>query len=126
MGPARTVVAVHAHPDDETVTMGGTLARFSAEGSRTVVVTCTTGDLATIFDATLVGEDVASLRARELDCAAKELAVSRVVDVREYVAQKLRAVACHASQFPPTHFLRRMPLDLAQRLWATEFYSRAR
>src|SRR5579872_4933227 len=75
----RTLVAVHAHPDDETITTGGTLARYSAAGVRTVVVTCTTGDLSTIFDPSLVGEDVAALRSRELDCAASTLGVSRVV-----------------------------------------------
>jgi LmbE family N-acetylglucosaminyl deacetylase len=36
---AKTLLAVHAHPDDETITMGGTLARYSAEGVRTIVVT---------------------------------------------------------------------------------------
>ena len=37
------LLAVHAHPDDETITMGGTLARYSAAGVRTIVVTCTHG-----------------------------------------------------------------------------------
>ena len=59
----RTLLAVHAHPDDETITMGGTLARYSAAGVRTVVVTCTTGDLGEVRDPTLVGQDVAT-RAR--------------------------------------------------------------
>jgi LmbE family N-acetylglucosaminyl deacetylase len=40
----RCLVAVHAHPDDEAITTGGILARFAAEGVRTVVVTCTGGD----------------------------------------------------------------------------------
>ena len=30
------LLAIHAHPDDETITMGGTLARYSAAGVRTV------------------------------------------------------------------------------------------
>jgi len=33
-----TVVAFHAHPDDEVLLTGGTLARLAAEGHRTVVV----------------------------------------------------------------------------------------
>ncbi len=40
-----TLMAVHAHPDDESSSTGGILARYSAEGLRTVVVTCTNGEL---------------------------------------------------------------------------------
>lgn len=36
-------MAVHAHPDDECIGTGGVLARYSAEGIRTVLVTCTDG-----------------------------------------------------------------------------------
>ena len=38
-----TLMAVHAHPDDESISTGGILARYSAEGIRTVLVTCTDG-----------------------------------------------------------------------------------
>ena len=38
-----TLMAVHAHPDDEASGTGGVLARYAAEGVRTVVVTCTDG-----------------------------------------------------------------------------------
>jgi len=38
-----TLMAVHAHPDDEASTTGGILARYAAEGVRTVLVTCTNG-----------------------------------------------------------------------------------
>jgi LmbE family N-acetylglucosaminyl deacetylase len=40
-----TLLAVHAHPDDEALFTGGTLARYAAEGVRTVLVTCTGGEL---------------------------------------------------------------------------------
>jgi LmbE family N-acetylglucosaminyl deacetylase len=39
-----TLMAVHAHPDDEVISTGGTLARYAAEGVRTVLVTCTNGE----------------------------------------------------------------------------------
>src|SRR5208282_823307 len=39
-----TLMAVHAHPDDEASGTGGVLATYSAEGIRTVVVTCTNGE----------------------------------------------------------------------------------
>lgn len=35
------VLCVHAHPDDEAVWTGGTLAKYADEGARTAVVTCT-------------------------------------------------------------------------------------
>jgi LmbE family N-acetylglucosaminyl deacetylase len=40
-----TLMAVHAHPDDEASSTGGLLARSAAEGIRTVLVTCTDGAL---------------------------------------------------------------------------------
>jgi LmbE family N-acetylglucosaminyl deacetylase len=256
---AKTLLAVHAHPDDETITTGGTLARYGAAGVRTVVVTCTRGDLGEVRDPDLLagGGSVADLRDRELDAAARRLGVSRVVrlgyadsgmagwpenhrpgaffaadlaeaaerladvirqerpqvmlaydetggyghpdhvkahqvavaafeasgearparfyfvripiswsrefvralrqadidapasaaagadagpniaeigtadelvttriDVRQYVPTKLAALACHASQWPADSFLARMPLELAQRLWEYEYFSR--
>lgn len=39
-----TLVAVHAHPDDETLTTGGLLAAWAAAGGRVVVVTATRGE----------------------------------------------------------------------------------
>jgi len=255
----KVLLAVHAHPDDETITMGGTLARYSAQGIRTVVVTCTRGDLGEVRDPGLLTDvgGVAELRDRELDAAVQRLGVSRVVklgysdsgmagwpenhrpgaffaadlakaaapvidvikeerpqvmvaydetggyghpdhikahqvavaafeasgsarparlyfvrlpltwsrefvralrqagidapgsaaagadagpdvaeigtpddlvttriDVRQYVETKLAALACHASQMPADSFLMRMPLELAQRVWAFEYFSR--
>ncbi|MCP1387403.1 N-acetyl-1-D-myo-inositol-2-amino-2-deoxy-alpha-D-glucopyranoside deacetylase [Corynebacterium sp. TA-R-1] len=38
------VVAVHAHPDDEAITTGGTLANLAARGADVLVVTCTLGE----------------------------------------------------------------------------------
>jgi N-acetyl-1-D-myo-inositol-2-amino-2-deoxy-alpha-D-glucopyranoside deacetylase len=253
----RTLLAVHAHPDDETITMGGTLARYSAEGVRTIVVTCTRGDLGEIRSQPIKRADVGALRDRELEAATQRLGVSRLVqlgysdsgmagwpenhrpgaffaaalteaaaklveliqqerpqvlvaydetggyghpdhikahqvavaayaasgeiqpaklyfvrlpltwsrdfvhslreagidapasaatgadagpqviqvgvpdhlvttaiDVRSYVEAKRAALACHATQMPPTHFLMRMPNGVARRLWAYEYYSR--
>src|SRR5581483_3055692 len=44
MAETLTLMAVHAHPDDEASSTGGILAAYSAQGIRTVVVTCTNGD----------------------------------------------------------------------------------
>jgi LmbE family N-acetylglucosaminyl deacetylase len=43
-GPRRTLMAVLAHPDDESLGMGGTLARYAAEGADVVLVTATRGE----------------------------------------------------------------------------------
>ena len=40
-----TLMAVHAHPDDESSSTGGVLAMYADEGIRTIVVTCTNGEL---------------------------------------------------------------------------------
>jgi LmbE family N-acetylglucosaminyl deacetylase len=40
-----TLMAVHAHPDDEALSTGGVLSKSAAEGIRTVLVTCTNGEL---------------------------------------------------------------------------------
>ncbi len=41
---ARRVVLVHAHPDDETINNGVTMARYAAEGAHVTLVTCTAGE----------------------------------------------------------------------------------
>jgi LmbE family N-acetylglucosaminyl deacetylase len=77
--PVPTLLAVHAHPDDETITTGGTLARYSAEGVRTVVVTCTRGDLG--WRNGVEADDVGELRQHELEAAVTKLGVSRLVQL---------------------------------------------
>lgn len=40
----RRMLLVHAHPDDETITTGATMARYVAEGAQVTLVTCTAGE----------------------------------------------------------------------------------
>ncbi|MBB2500032.1 PIG-L family deacetylase, partial [Amycolatopsis echigonensis] len=40
----RKLLLVHAHPDDESIATGGTIARYAAEGAEVCVVTCTLGE----------------------------------------------------------------------------------
>ena len=42
--PERRVLFVHAHPDDETVSTGATIARYAASGAHVTLVTCTLGE----------------------------------------------------------------------------------
>jgi LmbE family N-acetylglucosaminyl deacetylase len=44
MSEKLTMMAVHAHPDDEASSTGGVLATYSDQGIRTVIVTCTNGE----------------------------------------------------------------------------------
>ncbi len=51
----RRMVLVHAHPDDETITTGGTIARYAAEGVAVTVVTCTLGEQGEVIPVELAG-----------------------------------------------------------------------
>jgi LmbE family N-acetylglucosaminyl deacetylase len=79
-----TLMAVHAHPDDESNSTGGTLARYSAEGIRTVLVTCTNGEYGDAPGHIKPGEDghdpddVARIRLGELEVATAALGVTSV------------------------------------------------
>jgi N-acetyl-1-D-myo-inositol-2-amino-2-deoxy-alpha-D-glucopyranoside deacetylase len=42
--PDRRVLFVHAHPDDESINNGATMARYAAEGALVTLVTCTLGE----------------------------------------------------------------------------------
>ena len=44
MGRLRSLMAIHAHPDDESLWTGGVLAQHVAEGRPTAVLTCTDGE----------------------------------------------------------------------------------
>jgi N-acetyl-1-D-myo-inositol-2-amino-2-deoxy-alpha-D-glucopyranoside deacetylase len=41
---SRRLLFVHAHPDDESITTGASIARYAAEGAEVTVVTCTLGE----------------------------------------------------------------------------------
>jgi LmbE family N-acetylglucosaminyl deacetylase len=78
-----TLMAVHAHPDDEASTTGGILAKYAAEGIRTVLVTCTNGELGDLPTAKPgeeghVVEDVVTMRLAELRESCKVLGVQHL------------------------------------------------
>jgi N-acetyl-1-D-myo-inositol-2-amino-2-deoxy-alpha-D-glucopyranoside deacetylase len=73
-------MAVHAHPDDEVIVTGGSLARYGAQGVRTVLVTCTDGAVGEISDPALATpENLAQVRAGELDESVRILGIRRLV-----------------------------------------------
>jgi LmbE family N-acetylglucosaminyl deacetylase len=79
-----TFMAVHAHPDDEASSTGGVLARYAAEGIRTVVVTCTDGRCGDGPGGVKPGDSghdpdaVVVARRAELEAAAKVLGVDHL------------------------------------------------
>lgn len=74
---APAMVFLHAHPDDESILSGATLAKAAAVGIRTIVVFGTRGDAGeTKLD--LGGESLGSRRVREAEAACADLRVDRV------------------------------------------------
>ena len=78
-----TAVFFHAHPDDEALSTGGTMALAARAGHRVVLVCATDGSRGEtpglVDDQTPTGEELAEIRARELHEAAGLLGVHRVV-----------------------------------------------
>jgi LmbE family N-acetylglucosaminyl deacetylase len=76
-----TLMAVHAHPDDEATGTGGVLAKAAAEGFATVLVTCTDGRCGDGPDGVKPGEPghdplaVAAFRRTELAASCAELGI---------------------------------------------------
>jgi LmbE family N-acetylglucosaminyl deacetylase len=81
MAEPLTLMAVHAHPDDEA-SGGGILAAYADQGIRTIVVTCTNGEFGDAPGGIKPGEDghdkdeVARLRLAELEKSTRILRVS--------------------------------------------------
>jgi LmbE family N-acetylglucosaminyl deacetylase len=84
MADTLTLMAVHAHPDDEASSTGGVLATYSDQGIRTVVVTCTNGEFGDAPGSVKPGEAghdeqaVAQLRLAELRQSCKILGVDHL------------------------------------------------
>ena len=73
-----TAVFFHAHPDDEAIATGGTMAKMAAAGHRVVLVTATGGELGEVPEGLLSpGETLAERRAAELAAACEVLGVAR-------------------------------------------------
>ena len=70
-----SIMAVHAHPDDETTSGGSSLVKYGLEGVQTIVVTCTDGAQGEMHDPDLDPEwalpRLAEIRRGEMERAAK-------------------------------------------------------
>jgi LmbE family N-acetylglucosaminyl deacetylase len=82
--PHLTLMAVHAHPDDEAIGTGGILAHYADEGVEVVLVTCTNGELGDAPGGLKPGDPghdeqvVVPLRRDELEASCKVLGVSHL------------------------------------------------
>jgi len=74
-----TVLALHAHPDDEAIFTGITLQRLADAGARTVLVVATAGEMGTSRVPLRVGETIPERRIAELERSAAVLGVARLV-----------------------------------------------
>ncbi len=74
-----TLVAFHAHPDDEALLTGGTLAKAAAAGHRVVLVTATGGERGLAGRQDGQGAELARVRMSELVAAAAALGCARVL-----------------------------------------------
>ncbi|HUZ40552.1 MAG TPA: PIG-L family deacetylase [Acidimicrobiales bacterium] len=80
-----TFLAVHAHPDDEASSTGGLYRLLADQGVRNVLVTCTNGECGDAPDGAKPdadhhdGDEVAAIRAVELNNAVKILGIDRLV-----------------------------------------------
>jgi N-acetyl-1-D-myo-inositol-2-amino-2-deoxy-alpha-D-glucopyranoside deacetylase len=71
-------VFFHAHPDDEAIATGGTMAKAAAAGHRVVLVTATRGEHGEVAENYLdAGEELWQRRVRETEDAARALGVDR-------------------------------------------------
>jgi LmbE family N-acetylglucosaminyl deacetylase len=75
----RRLLLVFAHPDDESFGMGGTIAKYVAQGVDVYYLCATNGDVGTIPDE-MKGAypTIKELRLAELDCASKKLGFKQV------------------------------------------------
>ena len=73
-----TLVCFHAHPDDECLATGGTIARASAEGHRVVLVVATDGAYGEVPSDLQTGETLVDRRFKEVTASAKVLGISRL------------------------------------------------
>jgi N-acetyl-1-D-myo-inositol-2-amino-2-deoxy-alpha-D-glucopyranoside deacetylase len=82
MSSQQRLMLVHAHPDDETITCGATMARYASAGASVTLVTCTLGEEGEVLVPDLVHlaadqtDQLGAHRLGELDEAMRKLGVS--------------------------------------------------
>jgi N-acetyl-1-D-myo-inositol-2-amino-2-deoxy-alpha-D-glucopyranoside deacetylase len=81
----RRLLFVHAHPDDETINNGATMARYAAEGAQVTLLTCTLGEEGEILVpelAQLAADQADQLGGYRISELAQAMAALGVTDTR--------------------------------------------
>ncbi len=73
-----TIVFLHAHPDDESISTGGSIARAVAEGHRVVLVVATHGDHGEVPQGLPAGRTLVDVRREETERSCEVLGVHRL------------------------------------------------
>jgi LmbE family N-acetylglucosaminyl deacetylase len=118
-----TLMTVHAHPDDETIGTGGTMARAVVEGRRVVLVTCTRGEMGEIvvpdLDTPENHRRLGELRAGELERAMGHLGVTEWENLGYHDSDMMG----RAGNLDPRSFWQADPDEAARRLvWLIRRY----
>src|SRR6202166_1441530 len=74
-----SLLLVHAHPDDESIGTGATMAMYAASGARVTLVTCTLGEMGETIPPDLqhmLPDELGEYRIGELDAACAALGVT--------------------------------------------------
>ena len=77
----KSILAFHAHPDDESVSTGVTLAKYAAEGHRVVVATATDGSAGEIHNYDNPEElfpKLAEMRRKELEASLEAVSYTHL------------------------------------------------
>jgi len=101
----KSILAIHAHPDDVEILAGGTLARLSAAGHRITIVSMTPGDCGSQDHSP---DEIAAIRRREAAESARHIGA-------EYICAEFRDLAVFSddpSRRRVTEILRRVRPDV--------------
>ena len=109
-----TIAFVHAHPDDETISTGGSMARASAGGHRVVLVVCTNGEHGESPDDLAEGETLVDRRRAETERSAALLGVHRIA----WLGYRDSGMTGWDQNRDPRSFLQADPDEAAERLAA--------
>ena len=107
-----TLVCFHAHPDDESITTGGSMARASAEGHRVVLVVATNGDFGEVPEDLVDGESLVDRRRKETEQSAAVLGVHRI----EWLGYKDSGMTGWEQNSDPASFLQAPIEEAAEKL----------
>ena len=109
-----TLVSFHAHPDDEVISTGGTIARAAADGHRVVLVVATNGDHGEVPDDLGPDETLVDRRRAETEASAAVLGIDRIV----WLGYSDSGMTGWAQNHDPNSFLRADVAEAAERLAA--------